>query len=284
MSGLPAAFELQIAEATGRRPRSVSALGGGCIADVFRIDLDGGERCVAKIAEDGDLTLEAKMLTYLAEQSGLPVPEVLLATNDLLLMDYIDTAGQIDTSAEEHAAELLAGLHQRTATAYGFHYDTLIGPLAQPNPWCDDWIDFFREQRLLHMGKVALDRGRLPAPLFRDLERLCGKLDRYLAPASKPGLIHGDLWTGNVLVKGGRIVGFVDPAIYYADPEVELAFSTLFGTFGDSFFRHYQARRPLEPGFFEVRRDLYNLYPLLVHTALFGGSYAASVAAVLRRY
>ena len=86
-----------------------------------------------------------------------------------------------------------------------------------------------------------------------------------------------------MLSRDGRIAGFLDPAIYYADPEIELAFSTLFGTFGDAFFRAYGERRPLRPGFFEVRRDLYNLYPLLVHVRLFGGSYLGDVERILDR-
>ena len=99
-----------------------------------------------------------------------------------------------------------------------------------------------------------------------------------------PSLIHGDLWTGNVLCHDSRIAGLVDPAIYHADAEIELAFATLFGTFGDAFFARYTEHRPLAPGFFEARRDLYNLYPLLVHTALFGGSYARSVDRTVRRF
>src|SRR3546814_4637170 len=96
--------------------------------------------------------------------------------------------------------------------------------------------------------------------------------------------LHGDMWGGNVLARGGRIAAFVDPAIYHADPEIELAFSTLFGTYGEAFFRRYEALRPLRPGFFETRRDIYNLYPLLVHARLFGGSYVASVDRILGRF
>ena len=81
-----------------------------------------------------------------------------------------------------------------------------------------------------------------------------------------------------------RIAGFVDPAIYYADAEIELAFSTLFATFSDAFFSRYGEIRPIKPGFFEERCDIYNLYPLLVHTRLFGGHYAGSVERTLKRF
>lgn len=77
--------------------------------------------------------------------------------------------------------------------------------------------------------------------------------------------------------------GFIDPAISYGHPEIELAFTTLFGTFGRDFFEAYEARRPLEPGFHELRKDLYNLYPRLVHLRLFGRSYLGGIQKVLAR-
>ena len=269
----------------GQRLVATRPLAGGCIAEVLRIDLGDGGSLVAKVADPaaGALGLEARMLRYLADHSNLPVPRVLHADDGLLLMDFIASTGGLDARAEGHAAELLAELHGITAPAFGFDWDTLIGPLAQPNPRTEDWRDFFRDQRLLYMGRLALDAGRLPAASFAALERLCGKLERYIDSGIRPSLIHGDVWGGNVLARAGRIAAFVDPAIYFADPEIELAFSTLFGTFGEAFFDRYQEIRPLAPGFFEVRRDLYNLYPLLVHTRLFGGGYAASVERSLAR-
>ena len=274
--------------ATGRPPLRLRPLAGGCIAEVYRVDLEGGGACVVKLADadgsGGGLALEAAMLDYLARESALPVPAVLHADDGFLVIDYIETSGGLDAGAEAHAAELLAALHAITAPAFGFERDTLIAVLRQPNPWTASWLDFFREQRLLHMGRLAVERGRLPGETLRRLEAFCGKLERYLEAPAAPSLIHGDVWGGNVLTFEGRIAAFVDPAIYYADPEIELAFSTLFGTFGPAFFRRYQELRPLAPGFFEARRDIYNLYPLLVHTALFGGHYAGSVAATLRRY
>ncbi|KPK03492.1 MAG: hypothetical protein AMJ56_19040, partial [Anaerolineae bacterium SG8_19] len=64
---------------------------------------------------------------------------------------------------------------------------------------------------------------------------------------------HGDAWAGNILANGDEITGFLDPAIYFADPEIELAFTSLFGTFGDAFFHRYREIRPIKPGFMELR-------------------------------
>jgi fructosamine-3-kinase len=270
--------------ATGRRPRRVAPLPGGCIAEVYKVELEDGGALVAKVAPEGGLAEEAAMLADLARLSELPLPAVLHAADDLLLMDYVEGGGRIDAGAEAHAAELLAALHEISAPAYGYARDTLIGPLRQPNPWTPSWLDFFREQRLLYLGRMAFDSGQLPAAAMSRLERFCGRLERYIDAPDAPSLIHGDLWGGNILARDGRIAAFLDPAIYFAHAEIELAFSTLFGTFGQAFFDRYRERRPIAPGFFEARRDIYNLYPLLVHTRLFGGHYAASVDGILRRY
>jgi len=271
---------------TGQPLVAARPLHGGCIAEVLCLELADGGALVAKVSGPGagDLELEARMLRYLAAHSDLPVPRVLFADDGLLLMTYVAASGGPDARAQGHAAELLAALHGVTAPAFGFDWDTLIGGVPQPNPWTEDWRAFFRDQRLLAMGRQALEAGRLSRRGFADLERLCAKLERYIGAGSRPSLIHGDVWGGNVLARDGRIAAFLDPALYFADAEVELAFSTLFGTFGDAFFERYRELRPIEPGFFELRRDLYNLYPLLVHTRLFGGSYAASVERTLARF
>jgi fructosamine-3-kinase len=271
---------------TGQRVIATRPLHGGSVARVLRLELGNGSVLAAKVSDsaEGGLAVEARMLRYLAAHTTLPVPQVRYADDGLLVMDFVDAAGGLDARAEGHAAELLAALHGLTASAFGFEWDTLVGGLPQPNPWTEDWCAFFRDRRLLYMGRQALDAGHLPAQSFAALERLSGKLDRYLDAGVPPSLIHGDVWGGNVLARDGRIAAFLDPAIYFADAEIELAFSTLFGTFGEAFFDRYQEIRPLRPGFFQVRRDLYNLYPLLVHTRLFGGGYAASVQRTLARF
>lgn len=281
----PSGLEEAVGRITGARPRRLSPLGGGCVAEVYRVDLEGGDRLVAKVGGDGaGLETEGFMLAYLAENSLLPVPRVIHAEDSLLLMTFIDTSGGLTTGAQEHAAGLIAALHDITGDAFGLSRDTLIGGLHQPNPWTESWIEFFRHHRLLNMGRQGLDAGRLPAALMGRLETLAARLDRWLEEPEQPSLLHGDLWGGNVLCFDDRIAAFIDPAVYYGDAEIELAFGTLFGTFGDPFFARYRELRPLRPGFFEQRRDLYNLYPLLVHVRLFGGSYVASVERTLTQF
>jgi fructosamine-3-kinase len=275
-----------IEQQTGQAIRQTKALSGGCIGDVYRVDLADGRRLVAKVGDGSSaaLDIEGYMLRYLREHSRLPVPDVLHSTPRLLLMSFLDGDSHFNAAAERHAADLLAELHSVRGSAYGLERDTLIGGLHQPNPTTDSWIAFFRDRRLRYMAHEAARVGRLPEGVLRRVEQLAGRLDRWLVEPEYPALIHGDMWTTNILAQSGRITGFIDPAIYYADPEIELAFSTLFGTFDRPFFEQYQQRRPLRPGFFEERRDLYNLYPLLVHVRLFGGGYVGSVDMTLRKF
>ncbi|MFZ0544445.1 MAG: fructosamine kinase family protein [Candidatus Promineifilaceae bacterium] len=276
----------KIKEITGQSVTSVEPLSGGCIGEVYRVRLVDGSSVVAKM-EDGprpQLAVEGYMLRYLAENSQLPVPAVLHSEPGFLLMTYLPGRNHFSADAQRHAAVLLAALHNISSTQYGLEQDTLIGGLHQPNALNDSWLDFFREQRLLYMGRQGLESGRLPAAVFSRLELLCRRLERWLVEPEQPSLIHGDAWSGNILAASDRITGFVDPAIYYADAEIELAFTTLFGTFGEPFFERYTSIRPIAPGFFEERRNLYNLYPLLVHVRLFGGSYVSSVERTLRQF
>ena len=230
------------------------------------------------------LELEAYMLGELARHSELPVPHVHYADSDLLVMDFIDNDGSgITASVERHAGELIAKLHATKRERFGYERDTLIGPLPQPNQEALSWVPFFRDHRLMFMAEKAHTEGRLPAPLFGRIELLAERIDDYLVEPAFPSLLHGDLWTGNVLVSGDRIAGFVDPAIYCGSPEIELAFTTLFGTFGRAFFEAYESLLPLEPGFHEFRCALYNLYPRLVHVRLFGSSYLAGIDQTLAK-
>ncbi len=263
-------FGDNIEAATGQRPARIGRLTGGCVGETYKVAFDDGAVLVAKVSETGGLAVEGFMLGYLKAHSELPVPEVLHAADTLLLLEFVETSGGLNAGAEAHAAELLAALHGIGAENFGFEGSTAIGGLPQPNPWTPRWRDFFRDQRLLYMGRLALDRGNLIGAIFARLEKFCGRIEDYIE--------------GNVLTRDGRIAAFVDPAIYYAHPEIELAFSTLFSTFGPAFFEHYQELRPIAPGFFEARRDIYNLYPLLVHSMLFGGQYPDQVHRILARY
>lgn len=267
----------------GHAPGELRPLSGGCVGEVYGLEA-GGERYALKVdrQRSGTLAVEGSMLGYLAKRTALPAPRPVAFDDAHLLMTWVE--GGSGGGADVHAADLLAELHAFSADAYGFEFDTVIAGLHQPNPWTPRWLDFFAEQRLVEMAKQAYDAGNLPREWLRRAETLAGRLSNWLDEPARPGLVHGDVWGGNVMGRGGYITGFIDPALYFADPEVELAFITLFSTFGADFFRRYAERRGLSPHFHDVKRDLYNLYPLLVHARLFGGGYVGQAAGILRRF
>ncbi len=263
------------------------ALGRTWGLELFKVDFADGPPVLAKVGAPelpGHLEIEAFMLRELELLSEVPVPGVLHCEPALLAMEWIDNDGPPRTVAHErHAAELLAALHSRSAPDFGYGRNTVIGGLIQPNGEHESWIDFFTHKRLLYVARIALGEGNLEAGEFSRLETLAGRLERYLDEPERPSLLHGDLWQGNILVKGDEIAGLIDPAIYFGHREIELAFTTLFGTFGAGFFDAYGALYPLDQEFFSIRKDIYNLYPNLVHTVLFGRSYVPPVLRVLDR-
>jgi len=96
-------------------------------------------------------------------------------------------------------------------------------------------------------------------------------------------LIHGDLWSGNLITDDLGEPCLIDPAVYYGHREIELSMTKLFGGFDNEFYRSYHEVMPLENGF-EERVEVYNLYPLMVHVNLFGGHYLQEVEFILRRF
>lgn len=243
-----------------------------------------GSSLVAKWSPSGGLAVEGAMLSHLLEKTALPVPRAIYCSDILLIMEFVPNGGSLDAMGEEGAAEQLAGLHQITATAFGFEWDTVIGMLPQPNPWQDNWAAFYRDQRLLVMGRIALNSGRIEKGLFGKLEKLCGKIDEFLPAHPKASLTHGDIWSGNLLCRNGRVAAYIDPAIYFADREVELAYLEFLSTFGAAFFERYHALFPIDPDYREARRDLYQIFPLLVHCQICGGGYPPQTEAIIDRY
>ena len=275
----------RITAATGASVIGLPPLSGGCVGEVYRVHLKGADDVVAKVdrSDAPRLDIEAMMLRYLGEKSELPVPQVILGDADLLLIEYIEHDGQRGRKVDIEAADALAALHEIGAEQYGFPQDTLIGGLNLPNQQCDDWVEFFAEYRLRDMARRCLDAEMLDQATVRRVEALADRLDEFIERPNPPALIHGDIWGGNVLVDQGRLKALIDPAIYYADPEVELAFIDMFNTFGPRFYDRYSEHRPIAREFFEIRRQLYNLFPILVHIRLFGGTYVRSLRSTLGR-
>lgn len=229
---------------------------------------DGRQVVVKRCPYPADL--EAEGLQALAA-AGAPVPEVLGAGQRTLVIAHV--GGTPDWAGLGRA---IATLHRTTGLRYGWARDNQDGRLMQDNGWSDDWPTFFVERRL----RAHLAAPELPAALRRRLDRACdGPLPALLPADPPPSLIHGDLWVGNII--DGRWL--VDPAVHYADRELELAYLHMSGRVPPELLAGYRDEWPLDPGY-EQRRPALQLHKLLVHVRYFGARYLPRVASVLDHY
>lgn len=250
----------------GRRIAQITPLHGGDLSEVFQITLADGSRLVAK---RGPLaSREARMLEAIAAVR-VPAPQVLGVSGDVLLLEALDEARPTPELWSRFGADL-ARLHAAAGDGYGWPEDYAFGPVAIANAPLPRWPDFWAERRLLPFTP------HLPADLATRIQALARRLGDLLPSDPLPGLLHGDLWTGNLLPTA-RAIYLIDPASYYGDGEVDLAMLHLFGGPGPGFTESYG---PLAPGWRE-RRAVYTLFPALVHLRLFGDGYRGMVERVL---
>lgn len=230
------------------------------------------------------LQKEAAALGVLKDSKTVTVPSVkahgVFEDQQYLILDFIEKGYRHNKYWETFATQM-ANLHQQTNDTFGFIENNYIGSLPQLNTPQTDWITFFVEQRLMVQAAIAFNKGLIDKWLVNKLEVLSLKLPSYIEQV-KPALLHGDLWHGNYMIDvSGNPVVF-DPAVYYGCSEMEIAFTEMFGRMDDRFYHAYFEQNPSMEGY-ELRADIYNLYPLLVHLNLFGQSYLSAIQNVLNR-
>lgn len=228
---------------------------------------------------------EAEGLKILRTFTLFKVPAVIfIGSNngyDYLLIEYLqkENATQIFWKA---FGTNLAQMHKQTSTQFGIGHDNFIGSLNQHNTFKNNWSDFFVSERIVPLVSQAHENGKLDLEAVKQVEKLCYKIPT-LFPKEPPALLHGDLWSGNYLCTSNNTPAIFDPAVYYGHREMDLAMMHLFGGFHADTYKAYQEIYPLEPSWKE-RIDICNIYPLLVHTILFGGSYVKQVKEILNRF
>lgn len=261
-------FADRVAALIGVAPERLQRLAGGDLSEVLLAERPDG-RCV--VAKSGPaVASEAAMLRTLVGL-GLPAPGVEAEHEGVLLLDHIDNDRVFSPAAWRAIGETVRRLHDQRGERYGWSVDYALGTVALNNRETDDWPAFWGEQRLLATASI-LDR-----PWRERVEALVRRLGSLLPATPPPALLHGDLWTGNILVEAGSVAALIDPASYHGHAEVDLAMLTLFDTPPDDFWSAYGA---LDGGWDE-RRPLYQLFPALVHLRLFGPSYAGMVDRLL---
>lgn len=285
----------------------IESIDGGDINRAYELELKTGEHIFMKSNSrmDEDFFIAEAMGLCAIESTGtVKTPAILCTGTDpawaddpfsFLVLEYIRSAKPRDDYWETFGHEL-AAMHladtkevmevdldggNLSGGRFGFFQDNFIGERPQKNTRTDSWISFFRDTRL--------------SPQFRDADgyfsfqdrtlitRLLDHLDDFLIEPKQASLLHGDLWSGNVMCGPEGKAMMIDPAVYIGHAEVDIAMTELFGGFPERFYAAYNEVNPLEPEY-KTRRDIYNLYQLLNHLNLFGPGYLGSVLSIVRKY
>ncbi len=275
--------------------RQTRRIAGGDCSQAFGLTLTNGSQLFMKLNTMENIAYfasEALGLSAIAKTKAIQTPQIFGYGTDkerqcaFLFLEWIATENRKAADWEAFGHQL-ADFH-RAATAeyvpggnYGFLEDNFIGAGEQINTVRNDWISFFRDCRLEPQFQKAA--GYFNSEDRKRIYHLLDHIGDVLIEPKYPSLLHGDLWSENVMTGQDGRVWMVDPAVYVGHAEADLAMTELFGGFPQEMYAAYREVSPLEPGY-EDRRDLYHLYHLLNHLNLFGRSYYPSVIRILEKY
>ena len=278
---IPPEIATELADHLDSRISHAVPVSGGCVSRAARVRGDNGHEFFVKWAPaDAGAAAFAEeefALERLAATRTVRVPRVRARGGRWLLLEWLNS-GTATIAGWQEFGRLLARLHRTSRNEYGWPHSNYIGALPQANEQHDDWAEFFRTQRLEPQLVRAKSDGHFDGGDMMLFARLFAALPELLAPAAEdgPSLLHGDLWIGNACGLADGSIAAIDPATYYGHREVDLAMADLFGGFPREFYDAYDAEWSLEQKGLRQRRAVYQLYYLLVHVNMFGGSYVSS--------
>lgn len=261
-------FSERVGQLVGVSDEELQRLAGGDLSEVLLVRRPDGQCSVAK--GGFAVATEAAMLRALRD-AGAPVPMVEAEHDGMLLLEHVANDGLFSAKAWTDIGAAVRKLHGRVGESYGWPADYALGTVALDNRESGDWPRFWGEQRLIAAARL-LDR-----PWRERVEALAARMGALLPADPVPSLLHGDLWSGNILVRDGALAAFIDPACYHGHAEVDHAMLDLFDEPPDAYRDAYGAS---DPGW-EERRPVYQLFPALVHLRLFGAGYAPTVERLL---
>jgi len=278
MASEPHGLRDAVARALGHAVTDARPVGGGDSNVATAMTLADGRRVFVKSGADrSTYEAEADGLRWLAAPAVIATPQVLAVGTDMpfLALAFVET-GREPPDFDERLGRALAALHRSGAPGFGLHRANVMGRVPQDNRPCASWPEFYAERRLLPLVRRTRDAGTLDAATARAVEAVAARLPALCGMAEPPARLHGDLWSGNVMCDASGDPVIVDPAVYGGHREIDLAMLRLFGGPSTRCFAAYDEAFPLAPGVAD-RVPLLQLYPLLIHVAMFGASWSAAV-------
>ena len=271
--------------------KSTSSISGGCIADSRKLQFESGKVYFLKQLSGrspGGFDAEEAGLKELRQSSTVNVPEVVRKGPDFLLLQWIEEGFSRTSSSMEMLGIQFAEMHRFRGKKFGFSEDNYLGGSPQLNKpskeGSHNWAVFYAENRLEIQTSLAVKNGYATSELRNLMDNLINKFPDFISGTEEePSLMHGDLWSGNYPIDKNGIPWLIDPAVYYGHREADLAMTSLFGGFSNSFYSAYKSTYPIESGYAD-REPLYHLYHLLNHLNLYGTGYYSQVISILRRY
>lgn len=272
-------------ENTSEKVMSVEALSGGDINYVYKCILEN-QTVVIKI-NDKDLYPEMfekeKLGLKLLSNSSFVIPKVLSVGQKnqkaYIIIEYIAKRKPLNW---ELFGRNLAFLHNINKDTFGLNHDNYIGSLKQINKSKDSWIDFYVENRILYLIEIAIDKGLMEYKSANKIESLSKKIES-IVPKKKPSLLHGDLWSGNLISDLEGNPTLIDPAVYFGHSDIDWAMLHLFGNPPNHAIDSYNEIIPIDYNW-KDSLEIHQLYPLLVHLILFGRGYYESVMKIIKKY
>ncbi|MFL2509908.1 MAG: fructosamine kinase family protein [Alphaproteobacteria bacterium] len=231
--------------------------------------------------EFNSIISEKNSLSYLANITSL-VPKIKFNSNELLIIDYIENNDIKDKNYQVILAEAISKIHQNTNNRYGFQFDAQIGALKQTNEFIDSWVVFFREKRLNSIFELINNDDPMTNNINQKIEKLLKNIHNLIPNNPIPRLLHGDLWAGNILYNNGKLVGLIDPGIFFGHNELEIAYLTWFNFVNEEFLKIYSNIIPIERDYFEYE-PIYQLYYCLLNVHLWDRIYIKEVEKLLNK-
>lgn len=254
-----------------------------------KITLDNNENIIAKyyknpknISKFDAILSEAKALNYMNRLGYNIFPKVHLIEDGIMLIDYIKHNNKKINIEKTNFLYSIAELHSNKSKNYGFDFDSQIGGMRQPNNINSNWVDFFSNQRLTIIYEEICKTNKMPLEINRKIEKLIKNINNLIPNNPGSSLLHGDLWEGNILFKEKKLVGLIDPGIFFGHNEMELSYLRFFNYINKSFLDQYNNLIQINKDYYKYE-PVYQIYYSLLNVHLWSREYINQTALLLEK-